>query len=133
MDYLRKYYCPDHALTTYIVLFTFPSAIKIVTPKLSVKARQGPSPEGFVQKNSRLESYNLHPLFFHWNNGNIGNVYHIEGSELSVLNVMKGISSLFQVCSIEFCCYFWCNYFHMHRHISVIAFQAHSWYNISEC
>ncbi|KAK3869563.1 hypothetical protein Pcinc_025147 [Petrolisthes cinctipes] len=70
--------------------------LTIVTPKLSVKARQGPSPEGFVQKNSRLESYNLHPLFFHWDNGNIGNVYHIEGSELSVLNVMKGISSLFQ-------------------------------------
>ncbi|XP_071534399.1 microsomal triglyceride transfer protein large subunit isoform X1 [Panulirus ornatus] len=70
--------------------------LTVVNPKLSVKARQGPSPEGFVHKASRLESYKLHPLFMHWNNGQINNVYHIDGGELSVLNVMKGISSLFQ-------------------------------------
>lgn len=72
--------------------------MQVVTPKLSVKARQGPSPEGFVHKSSKVESYRLHPLFVHWNNGQIGDVYHVEGGELSVINVMKGIASLFQVC-----------------------------------
>lgn len=70
--------------------------LTVVTPKLSVKARQGPSPEGFAHKSSRVESYRLHPLFVHWNNGQIGDVYHVEGGELSVINIMKGIASLFQ-------------------------------------
>ncbi|XP_045138824.1 microsomal triglyceride transfer protein large subunit-like isoform X1 [Portunus trituberculatus] len=70
--------------------------LTVVTPKLSVKARQGPSPEGFVHKSSKVESFPLQPLFVHWNNGEIGDVYHIEGGELSIINVMKGIASLFQ-------------------------------------
>lgn len=71
--------------------------MQVVTPKLSVKARQGPSPEGFVHKSSRVEGFRLHPLFVHWNNGQIGDVYRVEGGELSVINMMKGIASLFQV------------------------------------
>lgn len=70
--------------------------LTVVTPKLFVKARQGPAPEGFAQKSSRIGSYRLQPLFVHWNNGQIGDVFHIEGGELSVINVMKGIASLFQ-------------------------------------
>nr|XP_045602720.1 microsomal triglyceride transfer protein large subunit-like [Procambarus clarkii] len=70
--------------------------LTVVTPKLSVKARQGPSPEGFVHKTSKVERYKLHPLYMHWDNGQIRKVYHIDGRESSVLNVMKGISSLFQ-------------------------------------
>ncbi|XP_042223362.1 microsomal triglyceride transfer protein large subunit-like isoform X3 [Homarus americanus] len=70
--------------------------LTVVTPKLSVKARQGPSPEGFAHKTSKVEKYSLHPLFMHWDNGQIKKVYHIDGSESSVLNFMKGISSLFQ-------------------------------------
>ena len=71
--------------------------MQVVTPKLSVKARQGPSPDGFVHKSSRVEGFRLQPLFVHWNNGEIGDIYHIEGGELSVINIMKGIASLFQV------------------------------------
>lgn len=70
--------------------------LTITSPKLSVKARQGPSPEGFAQKSSRLDSYRLRPLYLHWSDGQIGKVYHVDGEELSVLNLMKGISSLFQ-------------------------------------
>ncbi|XP_068229870.1 microsomal triglyceride transfer protein large subunit isoform X2 [Palaemon carinicauda] len=70
--------------------------LTVASPKLSVKSRQGPTPEGFVQKQSKLDGYKLHPLYLHWNDGQIGKVYHIDGEELSVLNVMKGISSLFQ-------------------------------------
>lgn len=70
--------------------------LTVVTPKLSVKARQGPSPEGFLHKPSKVEMYKLHPLFLHWDNGQIKKVYHVDGSESSVLNVMKGISSLLQ-------------------------------------
>ncbi|KAG0704324.1 Microsomal triglyceride transfer protein large subunit [Chionoecetes opilio] len=70
--------------------------LTVVTPRLSVKSRQGPAPEGFAHKWSRVEGFQLHPLFVHWNNGQIGDVYHVEGGELSVINIMKGIASLFQ-------------------------------------
>ncbi|KAK7021851.1 hypothetical protein SK128_009107 [Halocaridina rubra] len=70
--------------------------LTVATPKISVKSRQGPTPEGLVQKKSKLDNYKLHPLYLHWNDGQIGKVYHVDGQALSVLNVMKGISSLFQ-------------------------------------
>ncbi|XP_063588373.1 microsomal triglyceride transfer protein large subunit-like isoform X1 [Penaeus indicus] len=70
--------------------------LTIVAPKLSVKSRQGPTPGDFAHKSSKLEQYKLHPVFLHWNGGQIGKVHHFEGEEASLLNVMKGISSLLQ-------------------------------------
>lgn len=71
--------------------------IRVSSPKLSVKARQGPSPDGFVNKPSKVDNFKSSPLFVHWTGGRIGKVFSVKDEDVSSVNLKKGIASLLQV------------------------------------
>jgi len=71
--------------------------VQLVAPKLSVKARQGPAPDGFVEKYSKVDSLPLTPVFAHWVRGKVARVFVAAGEEAASLNLKKGLVSLLQM------------------------------------
>lgn len=70
---------------------------QLLSPKLQIKSRKAPSPEGFVYHSSTLESIKNAPFFIHWDNGHVKSVYINKNEVISTVNLKKGIASLFQV------------------------------------
>ncbi|XP_076051856.1 microsomal triacylglycerol transfer protein, partial [Oratosquilla oratoria] len=70
--------------------------LKVTKPELSVRSRQGPDPEGFVGKSSRLQEKRIPSIYLLRAQGRVTALYHTEDHDLGSLNVMKGIASLLQ-------------------------------------
>ncbi|XP_018019363.1 microsomal triacylglycerol transfer protein isoform X2 [Hyalella azteca] len=71
--------------------------ITVESSKLSVKARQGPTPEGFVDKSSRVDAFRNDPIFVWWSSGRINKIFSVKGEDISSVNMKKGIASILQV------------------------------------
>ncbi|KAG8264618.1 hypothetical protein J6590_008554 [Homalodisca vitripennis] len=69
---------------------------QIVNPKLSIKSRKAPAPEGFITHTSKLEELKNGDFLLHWNNGHVKSVYINQNEDISIINLKKGIASLFQ-------------------------------------
>ncbi|KAL3273196.1 hypothetical protein HHI36_014651 [Cryptolaemus montrouzieri] len=70
--------------------------LKINNPKLHIKSRKAPSPDGFVYHTSELEKFRNQPFYIHWNNGKIEKFLVNRDESITMVNVKKGIASLFQ-------------------------------------
>lgn len=73
----------------------------MIAPKLYIKSRKAPSPEGFVEHASLLDTMQNEPFYAIWKSGNIQNVFIRKDESISLTNFKKGIISLFQVKEIE--------------------------------
>ncbi|XP_049803049.1 microsomal triacylglycerol transfer protein isoform X2 [Schistocerca nitens] len=70
--------------------------LELLNPRLHIKSRKAPSPEGFVGHASKLDTTNNSPFYVHWNNGKVEHMFVASGEDLSMVNLKKGIASLFQ-------------------------------------
>lgn len=70
--------------------------LELKSPKLFIKSRKNPSPEGFVQHSSNLENLKNQPFYIYWNSGKVEKVLLMKDEPLSMANLKKGIASLFQ-------------------------------------
>ncbi|XP_021915479.1 microsomal triglyceride transfer protein large subunit isoform X2 [Zootermopsis nevadensis] len=70
--------------------------LQLSSLQLHIKSRKAPEPEGFVVHASKLEALKNLPYLVHWNTGKIEHVFLSEGEDLSVVNLKKGVASLFQ-------------------------------------
>lgn len=71
--------------------------LQLANPKLSIKSRKAPAPEGFILHSSKLEELKNAPFFIHWKNGHVKSVYINQNEVVSLVNLKKGVASLFQV------------------------------------
>lgn len=71
-------------------------------PKLFIKSRKAPAPEGFVQHKSPLESLPNSPFYVLWNKGKVEKILLQKDEQISISNIKKGIASLFQVIFFKF-------------------------------
>ena len=69
---------------------------------MHIKSRKAPEPEGFIVHSSKLEGLKNLPYFVHWNAGKIEHVFVAEGEDLSMVNLKKGVASIFQVSIYSF-------------------------------
>ncbi|XP_044760118.1 microsomal triglyceride transfer protein large subunit [Coccinella septempunctata] len=70
--------------------------IQLKEPKLHIKSRKAPSPDGFVFHTSRLQEFTNEPFYVHWDNGKITKILVNAKEPTSLVNLKKGIASLFQ-------------------------------------
>nr|XP_018897210.1 PREDICTED: microsomal triglyceride transfer protein large subunit [Bemisia tabaci] len=70
--------------------------IELQYPQLLIKSRKAPAPEGFVTHGSKLDSLKNGPIFVHWVNGKIKNVYTVSGEDPAIVNLKIAVASLFQ-------------------------------------
>ncbi|XP_059476430.1 microsomal triacylglycerol transfer protein [Neocloeon triangulifer] len=70
--------------------------LQLKKPFLHIKSRKAPSPDGFVTHTSNLESLKNNPFLVHWNNGEVKHLYVTEDETLSLVNLKRGVASLFQ-------------------------------------
>ncbi|KAJ8915951.1 hypothetical protein NQ315_016627 [Exocentrus adspersus] len=70
--------------------------VELNSPQLHIKSRSSHSPGGFTPHSSKLESFPNKPFLIAWNNGKIEKVLLPKGEPLSLVNLKKGVSSLFQ-------------------------------------
>ncbi|XP_066994605.2 microsomal triacylglycerol transfer protein isoform X2 [Anabrus simplex] len=70
--------------------------IELKSPQLHIKSRKAPAPEGFVKHASKLESLQNGPYLIHWVGGTINHIFIAQGEDLSMVNLKKGVASLFQ-------------------------------------
>jgi len=75
--------------------------LQIKSPILHIKSRKAPSPDGFVTHTSQLESLTNNPFLVHWNNGELKHLYISEDENLSLVNLKRGVASLFQFRTFE--------------------------------
>ncbi|XP_077284119.1 microsomal triacylglycerol transfer protein isoform X2 [Arctopsyche grandis] len=68
----------------------------LVSPKLYIKSRKAPAPEGFVEHTSFLDTMENGAFYALWNMGEISSVYIGDKESVSLANYKKGIMSLFQ-------------------------------------
>lgn len=71
--------------------------LQLQYPQLLIKSRKAPAPEGFVTHGSKLDSLKNGPIFVHWVNGKIKNVYTVSGEDPAIVNLKIAVASLFQV------------------------------------
>ncbi|XP_026470483.1 microsomal triglyceride transfer protein large subunit-like [Ctenocephalides felis] len=69
---------------------------ELLYPKLHVKSRKAPAPEGFVEHSSRIESAKNKVFYVTWSNGKIEHMYVDPDEPLSMINFKRGLVSLFQ-------------------------------------
>ncbi|CAL8121848.1 unnamed protein product [Orchesella dallaii] len=70
--------------------------IKLVKPKLQIKSRKAPQPEGFWDHTSHLDTTTLHPLYVYWKDGQVQNTFAVKNDDTSLVNIKKGIANLLQ-------------------------------------
>ena len=67
-------------------------------PKLAIRSRKAPTADGFADHTSPLDDLaNTLPVYLDWNSGKIINIYVSESESPSLVNLKKGIASLFQL------------------------------------
>lgn len=72
------------------------------SPKLHIRSRKAPAPDGFVVHTSNLDSLSNSPFLVQWNHGKIQKILLAKDEPLSLANLKKGIASLFQVTHTDF-------------------------------
>ncbi|CAG0920976.1 unnamed protein product [Notodromas monacha] len=70
--------------------------ISLDNPYLFVRSRKAPTPEGFAVHSSGLSSLPRYPLYVVWSPGNVSTVFYVESDSRTLVNMKKGIASLFQ-------------------------------------
>uniref|UniRef100_A0A1B6CB32 Vitellogenin domain-containing protein n=1 Tax=Clastoptera arizonana TaxID=38151 RepID=A0A1B6CB32_9HEMI len=75
--------------------------LELRSPQLHIKSRKAPAPEGFVVHTSKLDNMKNSPFLLHWLDGEIKNIYLDNAEEVSLSNLKRGISSLFQFSLID--------------------------------
>ncbi|KAJ3658869.1 hypothetical protein Zmor_010585 [Zophobas morio] len=70
--------------------------IYLRAPQLFIRSRKAPSPDGFIQHSSKLESFSLKPFYVAWRGGRIEKILLPKGDPKALVNLKKGIASLFQ-------------------------------------
>ncbi|KAK9887790.1 hypothetical protein WA026_000103 [Henosepilachna vigintioctopunctata] len=66
-------------------------------PKLHIKTRKAPSPDGFAYHSSKLEEFRNKPFYVHWTNGKIPKIYVNRDEPTTIVNIKRGLASLLQV------------------------------------
>ncbi len=75
---------------------------QVKNPKLSIRSRKAPSPDGFADHSSPLDVMaDTAAVYLDWNNGRIVRFYSPDSESPSLVNFKKGVASLFQVQSSE--------------------------------
>lgn len=70
----------------------------MTNPKLSIRSRKAQTPDGFADHTSPLDDMSSTlPVYLDWNSGKIVNIYVSESESPSLVNLKKGIASLFQL------------------------------------
>ncbi|ODM98802.1 Microsomal triglyceride transfer protein large subunit [Orchesella cincta] len=70
--------------------------IKLIKPKLQIKSRKAPQPEGFWDHTSHLDTTTLHPLYVYWKDGQVQKTFSVKNDDTSLVNIKKGIANLLQ-------------------------------------
>lgn len=71
--------------------------VEISSPQLHIKSRKSPSPDGFVPHSSTLEKNSNKPFLIVWKKGQIDKILLPKDESISLINLKKGIASLFQL------------------------------------
>lgn len=66
------------------------------SPQLHIKSRKAPAPEGFISHSSPLEQLPNSPFLVHLTEGRVQSTFIPLNEPLSIVNLKKGIASLFQ-------------------------------------
>ncbi|CAG9832555.1 unnamed protein product [Diabrotica balteata] len=70
--------------------------MELKSPKLHIRSRKAPAPDGFIPHSSKLDSIENKPFLIDWNKGKISKIFLSKSEPVSLKNVKKGIASLFQ-------------------------------------
>ncbi|RZC38190.1 microsomal triglyceride transfer protein large subunit [Asbolus verrucosus] len=70
--------------------------LELRSPQLHIRSRKAPSPDGFIQHSSKLETLSLNPFYVVWRSGKIDKILLPKGEPPSLTNLKKGIAGLFQ-------------------------------------
>ncbi|CAG9812767.1 unnamed protein product [Phaedon cochleariae] len=70
--------------------------IELTSPQLHIRSRKTSSSDGFIPHSSKLDGVLNKPFLVVWNNGKIEKVLLAKGETTSLINLKKGIASLFQ-------------------------------------
>lgn len=74
-----------------------PNCFQLRNSQLHIRSRKAPTPEGFSEHSSKLETYTNNAFFIHWNQGKVEKILLPKDQPLSLTNLKKGIASVFQV------------------------------------
>ncbi|KAK5641229.1 hypothetical protein RI129_009776 [Pyrocoelia pectoralis] len=75
--------------------------VELISPKLNIRSGHSPNPNGFMWHTSKLESFRNSPFFIHWSKGKIQKILLRKDEPLSLVNLKKGIASLFQFQTLD--------------------------------
>lgn len=75
--------------------------LELLHPKLHVKSRKAPEPEGFIAHSSNLNLYKNQPFVVSWNRGIIDKIFTAKDEEISLKNLKKGIAGLLQIQALD--------------------------------
>jgi microsomal triglyceride transfer protein large subunit len=70
--------------------------LELRAPQLHIRSRKAPSPDGFIEHSSKLETFSLKPFYITWRQGKVDKVLLPNGEPRPLANLKKGIASLFQ-------------------------------------
>ncbi|KAK0175394.1 hypothetical protein PV327_009145 [Microctonus hyperodae] len=70
--------------------------LEYTSPKLWIKSRKAPEPEGFVEHSSKLDEASTSPIYILWRNGEIKQLFLSADETISSANMKRGLASLFQ-------------------------------------
>ncbi|CAH1977992.1 unnamed protein product [Acanthoscelides obtectus] len=71
--------------------------IELKSPRLHIKSRKAPTPDGFIPHWSKLEELTNKPFLMVWKNGKIEKILLAKTEEVSMVNLKKGFASLLQI------------------------------------
>nr|CAI5840522.1 unnamed protein product [Callosobruchus analis] len=71
--------------------------VELNSPRLHIKSRKAPTPDGFIPHWSKLEELTNKPFLIVWRNGKIEKILLAKNEAVSMINLKKGIASLLQV------------------------------------
>ncbi|KAK2589067.1 hypothetical protein KPH14_001902 [Odynerus spinipes] len=75
--------------------------IELLSPKLWIKSRKAPEPEGFVEHSSRVADVAEKPAIVLWKNGEIRALYLDTSETVSSKNFKRGLASIFQYRTLD--------------------------------
>ncbi|XP_066589474.1 microsomal triacylglycerol transfer protein [Prorops nasuta] len=82
-------------------LDTFLLKLQLQSPKLWIKSRKAPEPEGFVEHSSRVDDTAEKPVLVLWKHGEVRSIYLDDSESISSLNLKRGLASLLQYRTLD--------------------------------
>lgn len=74
---------------------------QLSSPKLWIKSRKAPEPEGFVEHSSKFEKLPSSMVLILWKNGEILKFFATQDESISSLNFKRGLASIFQYRTLD--------------------------------